>query len=182
MGNLRTFACHPRSAGELNREITFPSSTIKVGMGEESKRNGGIESYSLVVKNTMRILRAWLIVKLLKIKTYNKTKKNQAYRFIRRFGALFGTRTILGFTRACCKWMLRAESFTKRLKIFNFSRAYNHHVIFKQPIKTKQNWRALGLNTFTRFHPPFSPPVVTSLFRFEQSAATRLIHRPTSLL
>ena len=36
MGNLRTFACHPRSAGELNREITFPSSTIKVGMGEES--------------------------------------------------------------------------------------------------------------------------------------------------
>ena len=122
----------------------------------------------------MRILRAWLIVKLLKIKTYNKTKKNQAYRFIRRFGALFGTRTILGFTRACCKWMLRAESFTKRLKIFNFSRAYNHHVIFKQPIKTKQNWRALGLNTFTRFHPPFSPPLVTSLFRFEQSAATRL--------
>ena len=130
----------------------------------------------------MRILPAWLILKLLKIKTYNKTKKNQAYRFIRRFGAVFRTRTILGFTRACCKWMLRVESFTKRLKIFNFSRAYNHHVIFKQPIKTKQNWRALGLNTFTRFHPPFSPPVVTSLFRFEQSAATRLIHRPTSLL
>ena len=43
--------------------------------------------------------------------------------------------------------MLRAESLTKRLKIFNFSRAYNHHVISKQTLKTKQNWRVLGLNT-----------------------------------
>lgn len=64
-----------------------------------------------------------------------QNKKNQAYRFIRRFGALFRKRTILGFTRACCKWMLRAESFTERLKIFNFSRAYNRHIIFKQPLK-----------------------------------------------
>ena len=86
-----------------------------------------------------------------------QNKKNQAYRFIRRFGALFRTRTILGFTRACCKWMLRAESSTKRLKIFNFSRAYNHHVIFKQPLKNEAKLTSSRL----KFH-ALSPAIFAS--------------------
>ena len=31
------------------------------------------------------------------------------------------------------------------------------------------------MNTLNRFHAPFLPSLVTSLFRFEQGAATRLI-------
>ena len=43
---------------------------------------------------------------------------------------------LLDFARDCCKWMLRVESFDKRLKIFNCNRAYhNHHLISKQPLK-----------------------------------------------
>ena len=65
--------------------------------------------------------------------------------------------------------MLRVESFAKRLKIFNCSRAYHkHHLIFKQPLKKSKT-------DVNRFRAPFLPSLVTSLFRLEQGAATRLI-------
>ena len=37
------------------------------------------------------------------------------------------------------------------------------------------------MNTLNRFHAPFLPSLMTSLFRFEQGAATRF-SRPISLL
>ena len=50
--------------------------------------------------------------------------------------------------------MLRVESFAKRLKIFNCSRAYHkHHLIFKQPLKkskTDEFWVWIPSTAFAR--------------------------------